>query len=154
MVGILPYQLVIAGFLNHQRYHLPYHKENIMTRWFFQPFFFDPLIFRSVNLWPWCASAITRNLILGGGFSYFLFSPLLEKMIQFDPDFSNGLVQPLPRDVPHHQKPHSLPAGPSWASDKPRWLWALPWSCASTLWRWIRRPRKFGRHGREFRING
>ena len=31
---------------------------------------------------------------LGGGFKYFLFSPLLGEMIQFDQYFSDGLVQP------------------------------------------------------------
>ena len=31
---------------------------------------------------------------LGGGFKHFLFSPLPEKMIQFDEYFSNGLKPP------------------------------------------------------------
>ena len=32
--------------------------------------------------------------MLGGGFKYFIFSPLLGEMIQFDEYFSDGLVQP------------------------------------------------------------
>ena len=37
---------------------------------------------------------IDHNGILGGGFKYFLFSPLPGEMIQFDKYFSYGLVQP------------------------------------------------------------
>ena len=33
--------------------------------------------------------------ILGGGFQYFLFSPLLGEMIQFDSYFSKGLKPPI-----------------------------------------------------------
>ena len=33
-------------------------------------------------------------LKLGGGFKYFLFSPLFGEMIQFDKYFSNGLKPP------------------------------------------------------------
>ena len=32
--------------------------------------------------------------MLGGGFKYFIFSPLVGEMIQFDEYFSDGLVQP------------------------------------------------------------
>ena len=32
--------------------------------------------------------------MLGGGFKYFIFSPLLGEMIQFDEYFADGLVQP------------------------------------------------------------
>ena len=34
------------------------------------------------------------SYILGGGFKYFLFSPLCGEMIHFDEYLSNGLVQP------------------------------------------------------------
>ena len=40
-----------------------------------------------------------NNSDLGGGFKYFLFSPLLGEMIQFDKYFSDGLVQPPPSDI-------------------------------------------------------
>ena len=35
---------------------------------------------------------------LGGGFKYFLFSPLLEEIIQFDEYFSDGLKPPTRKD--------------------------------------------------------
>ena len=51
------------------------------------------------------------KLNLGGGFKYFLFSPLLGEMIQFDWYFSNGLKPPprnssvfLEVEVPHRAK--------------------------------------------------
>ena len=36
----------------------------------------------------------SQGRCLGGGFRYFLFSPLLGEMIQFDSYFSNGLKPP------------------------------------------------------------
>ena len=37
---------------------------------------------------------VERCFFLGGGFKYFLFSPLFGEMIQFDSYFSNGLKPP------------------------------------------------------------
>ena len=37
---------------------------------------------------------VVKNNQLGGGFKYFLFSPLPGEMIQFDYYFSNGLKPP------------------------------------------------------------
>jgi len=48
--------------------------------------------------------SVSKSL-LGGGFKYFLFSPLPEKMIQFDQYFSNGLVQPPTRLHPSKLDP-------------------------------------------------
>ena len=49
------------------------------------------------SLWikiGWNNNTSDTQIYLGGGFKYFLFSPLLGEMIQFDSYFSTGLVQP------------------------------------------------------------
>ena len=43
---------------------------------------------------PWMLMFIIYIYILGGGFKYFLFLPLLGEMIQFDEYFSKGLKPP------------------------------------------------------------
>ena len=42
---------------------------------------------------------VPNYLKLGGGFKYFLFSPLLGEMIQFDEYFSKGLKPPTSKAI-------------------------------------------------------
>ena len=58
-----------------------------------------PTTYHFVFLSIGCSSYLNHKRKLGGGFKYFLLSPLLGEDFQFDYYFSDGLVQPPTRKV-------------------------------------------------------
>ena len=67
------------------------------------------------------------SYILGGGFKYFLFSPLFGEMIQFDQYFSNGLNPPtsIPLDFPWDKVAIQVIQHPRWLINHLRLSWVI-----------------------------